>query len=161
MGKSNMLLFIGGPIHGQVRPVTPDENVVRVPLLPEQCPRDPAGGYLLGQIATYIRRSIAAGDEKHKVERSLMVDDTVPPEAAMQALAQVLVFIWVTAPEDPGAGLGWPPAEVPEVQTFEQRLSPVSATPETHAQRRVAALERASVRAAERRAHSDYVPETT
>jgi len=149
MSASNLLLFIGGPIHGQVRHVTPDMNVVRIPIDPAQT------GNLLGQTATYVRRAIAAGDAKHKRERSLMVDDTVPPEVAMQGLAQVLVFAWVTAPDLPGGGLGWPPAEIPEVQTFEQQLSPLTASPETHAQRRVAALERASLRAAKRREVQD------
>lgn len=119
----SMLLFVGGTKHGQVGWMDPDKNVVRVPIPAEEA-HDPAtGGILLGQSVTYVRRTVGTQIGQKRVERDLMVDETVGPDQAIHLLTEVLLFAWCTEPERPGSALGWPPAEMPAGPQPEHRMT--------------------------------------
>lgn len=78
------MLLIGGPGHGQERQLENGQNELTIMV--------PSPGNPIPMPVKYIRREIQAQTQPGKIyQRSLLVESSLPIEAATQALAAILM----------------------------------------------------------------------
>jgi hypothetical protein len=93
------MLFVGGPLHGQVRNVEADRYSAPIPA-GQRSMKDPSGIPILTSFDTvvYVPRKFASASGRY---RRVMAVEAMPPGEVLQALADVLITIWVESGDLP------------------------------------------------------------